>query len=64
LQASQARVEADTQIAELSSSLKQIQSQAAALSHDKERLTAQLQQQQQALKPTGQGTSEVSTAEL
>lgn len=45
LQAQQVQAEADKQVVHLTSSLQQAQSQAAALSVEKERLHAQLQQQ-------------------
>lgn len=48
LQAQQVQAEADRQVAHLTTSIQQAQSQAAALSVDKERLHAQLLQQQQA----------------
>lgn len=45
LQAQQVQAEADRQVVHLTSSLQQAQSQTAALSVEKERLHAQLQQQ-------------------
>ena len=48
LQAQQLQAEADRQVADLTNSLKQAQSQAAALSSDKDRLHAQLNQHQAA----------------
>jgi len=45
LQVSQVKAEADKQVAHLTSSLKQVQSQAAGISRERERLAAQVQQQ-------------------
>ena len=45
LQVSQVKAEADKQVARLTSSLKQAQSQAARISWERERLAAQVQQQ-------------------
>ncbi|KAL0021874.1 hypothetical protein WJX77_010346 [Trebouxia sp. C0004] len=45
LQVSQVKAEADKQVAQLTSSLKQAQSQAAVVSRERERLAAQVQQQ-------------------
>ncbi len=42
---SQVKAEADKQVAQLTSSLKQVQSQAAGISRERERLAAQVQQQ-------------------
>ena len=45
LQVSQVKADADKQVAHLTSSLKQAQSQAAGISQERERLAAQVQQQ-------------------
>ena len=45
LQVSQVKADADKQVAQLTSSLKQAQSQAAGISRERERLAAQVQQQ-------------------
>lgn len=55
LQAQQLQAEADRQVAHLNNSLKQAERQAAALSLDKERLQAQLQQQAAATGAPGEG---------
>jgi len=56
LQVSQVKADADKQVAQLTSSLKQAQSQAAGISRERERLAAQVQQQA----ATPQGAPEVS----
>ncbi len=60
MQVSHVKAEADKQVAQLTSSLKQAQSQAAGISRERERLAAQVQQQA----ATPQGAPEVGSISI